>query len=101
MSTVTESQPALLYISALKALGMASHPFTTALPAFHASLTLFAIAPLPLLSGCYGRDARTRPQMRQTRPWTGRHAAGRVRAMADWTVSSETGALTDVLVCPP
>ena len=44
MSTVTLSQPQREYISAEKALGMASHPFTTALPAFQASLTLFATA---------------------------------------------------------
>jgi hypothetical protein len=28
-------------------LGMASHPFTTAFPAFQASLTLFGIARVP------------------------------------------------------
>jgi hypothetical protein len=33
MSTVTLSQPAWANISALKALGMASQPLTTALPA--------------------------------------------------------------------
>src|SRR5690349_647567 len=64
MSTVTLSQPHFEYISALKALGMASHPLTTALPAFHASLTLFAIVSSRV--GGEGADARARAvQLRQ------------------------------------
>jgi hypothetical protein len=44
MSTVRLSKPACAMTSALKPEGMASHPFTTGLPAAQAALTPFAIA---------------------------------------------------------
>src|ERR687893_799114 len=71
MSTVTLSQPAWAYISAEKALGMASHPFTTAFPAFQASLTLFGIARPHLLrpaGGGGGAPHRAHPRGGGRRP---------------------------------
>jgi hypothetical protein len=43
MSTVTLSQPAFENISAEKALGIASQPLTTALPAAHAVFSLLGM----------------------------------------------------------
>src|SRR5205823_9238805 len=47
-STVTLSQPHCAITSAENPEGIASHPFTAALPAFHRSFSLFSAMPHPL-----------------------------------------------------
>src|SRR5947208_14876768 len=47
MSTVTLSQPHWAMTSAENPEGIASHPLTAALPAFHRSFSLFSAMPLP------------------------------------------------------
>src|SRR6266850_2604503 len=47
MSTVTLSQPHCAMTSAENPEGIASHPLTAALPAFHRSFSLFSAMPLP------------------------------------------------------
>src|SRR5439155_26133537 len=47
MSTVTLSQPHWAMTSAENPEGIASHPLTAALPAFHRSFSLFSAIPLP------------------------------------------------------
>src|ERR1700730_16993759 len=52
MSTVTLSQPHWAITSAENPEGIASHPLTAALPAFHRSFSLFSAMPYPFQLSC-------------------------------------------------
>jgi hypothetical protein len=60
MSTVTLSQPHCAMTSAENPEGMASHPLTAALPAFHRSFSLFSA--MPHSSVCRSNPLRYRKE---------------------------------------
>src|SRR5207244_7433903 len=94
MSTVTLSQPHWAMTSAENPEGIASHPLTAALPAFHRSFSLFSAIPLPFgyrsaVAVALGQPSRAPPRATA--------ALGREGQPAAPYLSSQTSSIRQLL----